>query len=83
MDKSHLTHDLNGGQSWGLDHPLVHGWRPDRGLWMVWDRHTGEVTHALEPKVNQHGFDHSESRISKLSMPEGYNDEYIDFDGVS
>lgn len=83
IDTTDLTSDLSSGTSWGLDHPLVFGWRPERNVWMVWDRRTGKVIHALEPKVNQHGFDHSERRISELSMPQGYNDEFIDFDGIS
>ena len=38
-----LTRDLNNGGSYGLQYPVISGYRPDRGLYMAWDRHTGEV----------------------------------------
>lgn len=72
-----LTHDLNSGESWGLECPVIYGWRPDRNAWMVWDRHAGEVKHAL-PK----DWIGAQYQIQSLSMPEGYNDTYIDFDGI-
>lgn len=83
IDRSPLTHDLNAGNSWGLEYPIIYGWRPDRNAWMAWDRHTGEVKHALLPDKNSAGYDSSADKIKKLSEPEGYGDEYIDFDGVS
>lgn len=82
IDTSPLTHDLNNGYSWGLEHPVIYGWRPDRDAWMAWDRHTGEVKHALPANPNVHGWDRGKYQIQKLSMPAGYNDTFIDFDAI-
>jgi hypothetical protein len=38
-----LISDLNAGESYGLEFPIICGWRPDRHMWMAWNRHTGEV----------------------------------------
>ena len=81
-----ITHDLNAGASWGLEYPVIYGWRPERGTWCAWDRHTGEIHHEFPPDRplgdTPGAIDFSERRVKALSMPKGYDDEFIDFDGI-
>jgi len=74
----YLTHDLNSGYSWGLQYPIIYGWRPEHNAWVVWNRHTGEITHKFYPEDDKL----ADYEACKASEPRGYNDEFIDFDGV-
>lgn len=38
-----LTRELNFGYTCGWSTSVICGWREDRNMHMVWDRHTGEV----------------------------------------
>ena len=78
-----ITHDLNQGYSWGLEYANIHGWRQERGTWCVWNRHTGEIVAEFPPERNQHGYDLAENKARIASIPEGYNDEFVDYDGVA
>lgn len=78
-----LTCDLNAGYSFGLQHPVVYGWRPDRDLWMAWDRRTGQVHAALPPNRNAHGYDCSKNEIKKLAEPPDYYSNPFEQDDVS
>lgn len=78
-----ITHDLNAGASWGLEYPVIFGWRPERKTWCAWNRHTGEIVHELEPNINQHGFDFSKDRIKKLSQPDDYYQNPAIYDAIA
>jgi len=64
-----LTHDLNAGESWFLSYPDINAYRPERGYWAVWNRHTGGIIAIAYPEPNQHGWDHMKYRIRDYSQP--------------
>ena len=74
---------MNAGYSWGLKHPVIYGWRPERGTWCAWDRHTGKVHQEMLPIVNIHGYDRAEFEIKNASMPVDYLDHATDEDNVA
>ena len=83
MDR--ITHDLNAGHSWGLHYAKIYGWRPERGTWCVWDRHTGEVFFEEEPDKEDFvgAIDFAERRAKEFSMPKNYSKQATTEDSVS
>lgn len=65
-----LTHDLNNGYSWGLEYPVIYGYRFERGYWAAWDRHTGEVKAIAQTDNPTLG----ERWVQRFSQPDGYMD---------
>lgn len=79
-----LAHDLNAGESYGLQFPVICGWRVDRECWMAWDRHTGEVKAFASFQPNTHGWCDGKHLVDKFTIPTNYNERgNFDADAVS
>ena len=67
-----VVSDRHSGHSWGLEYPLVYGQKPGSDDWLVWDRHSGVITHIFPHIPNQHGWSDAKMKAEEASRPAGY-----------